>query len=641
MTEKTNNWHQNSEFNPASFADWRDSAGKILKGADFDKTLVSKTLDGITIQPLYEQAADAPFIGRSGQSWSIQQSYSEGAIEKINQRILADLADGLTNIELSLAASENEPALACYNADELEHLLTDVQAQMIELSLTPASDNRLTGALLLAYYYRQKIAPQDVRCALNIDPLGTQAATGQCSKRALQDMPQFVSYCDNQFPNATSLMVDSSVYHNAGCTEAQELAYVLATTVEYLRALGTLNADTACKQIRYRIALDSDFFLNVAKLRAARELIGQLQQHCGATQTHCVIDAVSGIRSLTTLDASVNILRASTQAAAAMAGGANGFNCAPYDQLTGSSEKTQRIARNTHHILIEESGLLNVDDPARGSGYIEELTQELCKSAWQLFQAIESAGGIHDALASGLINEQITQTVDKRVDDISHGKSTIVGVTEFPDLNETPAQIDKTATDSITASTGEKHNSAPSVSVTALISALSEGESILDYQSYNSAPVVSVPLQIFREAQLFEELRLRSGQYKNENGKLPEVTLLALGSRQDYAARTGFCKNFFAVAGIDTKTVEVSDSTQATDLANKNPLVVICSSDKRTLEDVNIVSGIVHKNNLWIAGNNADVLSALKSSGVSQSIHLRSDKLMLLKEALTILGVSA
>jgi|GEM_PF-7116739 len=523
MTEKTNNWHQNSEFNPASFADWRDSAGKILKGADFDKTLVSKTLDGITIQPLYEQAADAPFIGRSGQSWSIQQSYSEGAIEKINQRILADLADGLTNIELSLAASENEPALACYNADEL------------------------------------------VRCALNIDPLGTQAATGQCSKRALQDMPQFVSYCDNQFPNATSLMVDSSVYHNAGCTEAQELAYVLATTVEYLRALGTLNADTACKQIRYRIALDSDFFLNVAKLRAARELIGQLQQHCGATQTHCVIDAVSGIRSLTTLDASVNILRASTQAAAAMAGGANGFNCAPYDQLTGSSEKTQRIARNTHHILIEESGLLNVDDPARGSGYIEELTQELCKSAWQLFQAIESAGGIHE----------------------------------------------------------------------------SEGESILDYQSYNSAPVVSVPLQIFREAQLFEELRLRSGQYKNENGKLPEVTLLALGSRQDYAARTGFCKNFFAVAGIDTKTVEVSDSTQATDLANKNPLVVICSSDKRTLEDVNIVSGIVHKNNLWIAGNNADVLSALKSSGVSQSIHLRSDKLMLLKEALTILGVSA
>ena len=645
MTEKSNSWQQNTSFKTHSHADWLHSVDKLLAGADFNTTLVSKTLDDISIQPVYQQLPNAPFLGRNAEPWSIQQYYNQGQPEALNKQILSDLAEGLTSVELTLNTSKDEstttqPAIACTNADELEQLLSGVHAEMIRLSLTPGSDNQLTGALLLAYYYRQKIAPENVRCALNIDPLKTQAETGQCAKSALLTLTQYASYCANQYPNATSLCIDNSVYHNAGCSEAQEIAYTLSTTVEYLRALSSLDADTAYQQIRYRVALDSDFFLNIAKLRAMRELLKQVQQNCGAKQTTTLIDAVSGHRSLTTLDSSVNLLRISTQTAAAMCAGANGFICTAHDYLTDNTDHAQRLARNTQHILLEESGLLNVDDPTRGSGYIESLTNELCQAAWDLFQGIETAGGMQQALTAGLIAEQIGQSCHKRQAAINSGESTMIGVTDFSNLLETPVQARESAVESKSATTdlADKNTGTSSVSVPALINALSEGQSTHSHQSHDNAPIVSEPLKKFRDAERFEALRLRTEKHRQNNGTALDVTLLTIGSRKDYAARVSFCKNFFAVAGIKVNIAKLSDVTDQS--PQSDALAVVCSSDKHYIEEATGIARLNRPDRLWIAGNNPKVTSALKDS-ISEQVHLRCDKLTLLEKALTIIGVAA
>ena len=644
MTEKTRTWYQDSSFEPRSLSDWRASVDQLLRGADFDKALVSRTLDDIEIQPLYRQMPDAPFYGRGHRTWAIQQTYSNGSLSEVNQNILSDLSDGLNSIELALrgvnSTDDTGNTLPCYSIADLDHLLTDVQPQMIELSLAPGSDNRLPGALLLAWFYQQKIAPEDARFALNIDPLGTQAVSGQCAKQAISELTQFAFHCDNRFPNASSLCIDGSVYHNAGCSEAQELAYLMASTVEYIRALQSLDADTAFNQMRYRIALDSDYFLNVAKLRAAKELIKQIQQNCGADNATIVIDAVSGTRSLTTLDQSVNILRNTTQATAAMTGGANGFNCTPFDHLTASSAKAQRLARNTQHILIEESGLLNIDDPARGSGYVESLTCNLCESAWQLFQSIEASGGMHKSLQQGTIAKQIQASCDSRVSALSTGRSAMIGVTDYPDLNESPEQtlseqasdVQSTTADTVQTDNDTADTQTAGISVPALTGALSEGGSTLDFKNYGTSVIASEPLSPYRDAQLFEQLRHRSLAYKKTHNTSPTVTLITMGEKKDYAARVAFCKNFFAVAGIDTTMVDATGDVAA-------DLAVLCSSDDIYLKEAVATGASIKTDNLWIAGNNKEVLSSLESLNINGCIHLRCDKPDLLDKALGILGV--
>jgi len=626
MTQKTPTWHHDTSFESYEHRDWRNAVDKLLHGADFDK-LVSGTLDGIEIQPLYQQLPNAPFYSRGGRPWAIQQTYQSGSLSDTNKNILADLSEGLTSVELQLSGSSNDDALPCYTAEDLEHLLTDVHPQMIELSLTPGSANRLTGALLLAYYYRKKIAAEDVRCALNIDPLGAMAAIGHCPQKALSELAQFASHCDTHFPSASSVCADSSVYHNAGCSQAQELAYLLATTVEYLRALQSLETESAFNQIRYRVALDSDYFLGVAKLRAARELIGQIEKSCGAENSHIVIDAVSSSRSLSTLDSSVNILRTTTQTAAAMAGGANGFNCAPYDQLTEKSAKAQRLARNTQLILTEESGLLNIDDPARGSGYVESLTDDLCSAAWQLFQNIEARGGMHRALEDGSVAEEISAIRLARQDNLSAGKSSMIGVTDYPNLEDKITPVIQTAANAVDNNTSE------TISLPALIGALSDGKSTLDFQAIDNDEPAIEPIAQFRDSQPFEQLRLRSQKYKDSYGSLPTVTLLTFGTSKDFAARVNFTKNFFAIAGIDTEQADHANNTDT-----NAELVVLCSTDQQYLDDANSIGSSSKARHLWIAGNNPEVISKLENSGVTESIHLRSDKLGQLRNALDILG---
>ncbi len=643
MTEKKTDWHQNSPFESSGYTEelWLDSVERALNGADFNDTLVSRTLDGIDIQPLYTQNAEAPFHSRGAKEWSIQQSYNEGSISDVNKQILSDLGGGLTAVELALTSQLASTYLPCSNVEDLEQLLKGVHPQMIELSLQPSAENTVNGALVLAYYYRQKIAAEHIRCALNIDPLATLAATGSTAEKPLSDIAQFASHCANQFPNVSSLCADSSVYHNAGCSEAQELAYLLSTTVAYLREQtehpqAAIDIDTAFRQIRFRLALDNDYFLSVAKLRATRELISQVASHCGAKDPKIIIDTITSNRSLSGLDPATNILRTSTQAAAAMAGGANGYNCAAYDSLSGKSTKANRLARNTHHILIEESGLLKVDDPARGSGYIESMTQSLCEAAWAIFQELETDGGMHQALLNGTVREQINKARVNRTEALSSGESAVVGVTDYPNLDDQVPEASTTTTKNLLK---EVQPEASKISVTALIGALSDGENTLSFNTaYCQFSTVTAPIDSFRDAEVFEKLRARSDQYKINKGELPTAKLICLGTQRDYGARATFCKNFFAIAGINAELVERKNYVASANKEDKNQLLVICSSDKYYLSDATQVCESLTGQPLWIAGNHPKATLGLDKHGVTEKIHLGCNRVKLLDAALTLLG---
>ena len=625
-------WDQNSAFDSDSYSaeQWQTAVEQVLKGSDFSDALVTSTLDDIKIQPLYQQEADAPAYTRGNDQWSIHQVFCTGTLGDNNSRIIADLADGLTSIELTLSAQKSDNALPCHTIAELDHLLTGVFPQMIELSLTPGSDNRLCGALVLAWYYHQKIAADQIRCALNWDPLGALATSGHSSKSVFESIEQLASHCTQHFPNSTSLCADTSVYHNAGCTAAQELAFMLATSAEYLRRLPSLSIGAALQQIRYRVALDADFFNSVAKLRSARELINQVATHCGATDINTKIDAVGGSRSFALLDPSVNILRNTTQNFAAMVGGANGFVGTPYEGKKEPSALASRLTRNTHNILIEESGILNVHDPMRGSGYIESLSAELSSAAWSLFQQIESEGGMLEALKSGFIQRFTDDAAKQRGNELSHGRSVMVGVTEYPDLNEAADQLQFSSPPNSTSVTADS-----ATSVSALIGALSEGESTVAHSSSNhNFDITADPVHAYRDAEVFEQLRVRSNSHKEAYGQPPTLTIVTLGELAEYAARADYCKRFFAIAGIETKVTSLEQYTSHSD-----SLVLLCASDKRYDAQASGACASIKSDQIWIAGNQPELVKQLAGHGVTNKIHLGCDRITLLEKALTALGV--
>jgi len=583
MTDRKVSWHEDSPFLQSAREKWVADIDRTLDGADFNTHLVPKTLDGIEIAPLYAQTKTAPFYTRATDHWLIYQSYDRSSGESgsnssaVNKNILDDLNNGINAVELDLL-SAGKTTIADMSVEELTAILDGVQLHMIHCSLAPNAN--LSNAAVALEYLQQHSKTRSASFALNLDLLGqpTQNSTINYSKIA-----ELVTRCTEIDASVSALCVDTAIYHNAGCSEAQEIAFLLATTVEYLKLLPSMTTDIALSQIRFRLPLDSDYFRGIAKLRTARELIKQVAVACGVSDFNIVIDTSGSQRTMTVLDSSNNILRSCTQAAAAMAGGANGFLCPAYDSLTAHSEKGRRLARNTHHVLIEESGLLQVHDPARGSGFIESLTQALCQAAWEQFQAIESYGGMQKALADGKVTELINTAASKRDNAISNGEHSIVGVTDYPLTNES----------------------------------------------------VELPEQLpgKRDAEEFEKLRHRS----HHNSRQPTITIVTLGKLKDHAARLQFCENFFATAGIKTNRIDYDD-----DLQIKTPLAILCGADKQYLEQLEAIQkGLYSKTDvLWITGNHPKVLEIVDHQLITECIHVKSNRVEILHNALNALGVA-
>jgi methylmalonyl-CoA mutase len=405
-------------------------------------------------------------------------------------------------------------------------------------------------------------------------------------------------------------VADGRVIHGAGGSEAQELAFVLATGVAYLRALESAGValEEAQDMIYARLAADADQFLTLAKFRALRLLWARIEQACGLAPKPIFIAAETAWRMLTQRDPYVNMLRATMATFSAGLGGANAITVLPHTLALGLPDPfARRVARNTQLVLLEESNLAKVSDPAAGSGGIETLTRQLCNTAWSLFQDIEKAGRVFASLTQGLIQRKVAATRTARQTDIAKRKMVLTGASEFPNLHEAHVAV---------------LDASPAAFVPS-------DASVIKFDAL--APM--------RLAEPFERLRDRSDEVLKAHGARPRVFLANLGTAADFTARATFAKSFFETGGIEAvDTPGFTDPASLADAFRSSGAAVacLCSSDKiytaQAIDAAQALQGAGVKH-IYSAGRPGEQEAALREAGVGDFIFAGGDALAMLEEA--------
>lgn len=611
-----------AEFEEPSREAWLALVRKVLKGADFDKRLVSRTADGLGIQPLYTQADALPGAVVTGRTtyfpgaWDVRQRYADVDPRQANASILQDLESGVTSLLLQVEAP-GQVGLP-YGEEGLSVALKGLNAAAIALD---ARENTLDAAGSLIEIWRAAGINENARRgAFNYDPLGVLAKTGTLyypTQRACEIAAKFATDC-RTMTNITALLADGRPYHEAGAGEAQELAAMLSTLVAYLRACEAagLRPRSAFAKIGLGLGADDDLFLTIAKLRAARKLVARIAESCGAANAvdKLHIAATASERMLARRDPWVNMLRSTIACAGAAFGGADAITVLPYTWALGQPDAfARRIARNTHLVLQQESGLGRVIDPGHGSWYVEKLTDTLARAAWSLFQDIEGKGGMAAVLESGYLQGEIARVADARARDIATGRLDLTGVSAFPMLADDGVKV-------------EPHPAPPPIV---------------------AGGITVTPLPLRRLAAPFERLRDASDAHLARTGRRPGVFLAALGDLAVHSARSTWVRNFLAAGGIETIG---SDGFHNSIDAGKAfadsgaTIAFLSSSDQVYAELAEAAAGALKAAGavqVLLAGHPRDQEAALKAAGVDTFIHAGVDAVATLARLHEVLGVRA
>jgi methylmalonyl-CoA mutase len=440
-----------ADFPAATRDKWRELVAGVLRrsGTEFDDpevALATRAFDGFDIRPLYT-AADAspdagfpglpPYVrggtpdGRVLSGWDVRQRHADPDPATTKRAVLADLENGGTSLWL-VAGAAGVPVGA------LADVLDGVYLDLAPVTLDAGADAPAAADALLSVYADKGVAAGEVRGNLGADPLGHRARTGE---PADLDVAVGLARRARDYPALRSVVVDGLPYHEAGASDGQELGCAVATGVAYLRALTAagLDVDQAARQLELRLAATADQFATIAKLRAARRLWARVTEVSGATVRAAPLHAVTSATMTTRRDPWANMLRTTLACFAAGVGGADAVTVLPFDAALGLPDAfARRIARNTQSILLEESKVAGVIDPAGGSWYVERHTDELARAAWAVFTEIERAGGLVAALDGGLVDERIAATRTARTARFAGGEEAIIGVTVFPNPDEKP-----------------------------------------------------------------------------------------------------------------------------------------------------------------------------------------------------------
>src|ERR1700732_1540202 len=542
MTSPTGALPLAADFAPATYDDWRKLVDGVLKGAPFEK-LVGKTYDDLRIEPIYRRARDAaPIAGRPAAApWQVMQRIDHPDAAAANAQALHDLENGANGLTLVFAGASGAYGFGLNpTAEAIEKVLDGVFIDAgiaIELQIGPQS--RMAAIHLAEYVQRKGASPAACDIRFGLDPIAA------CSVRGSSPYawPEIVPAVTGAIKGLVAMgfrgpfaAADGRVIHDAGGSEVQELAFVLAAGVAYLRALedaGVALEDTQ-GMIYARLAADADQFLTMAKFRALRLLWARIEQAFGLAPRPLFIAADTAWRMLTQRAPYVNMLRATVATFSAGLGGASAITVLPHTLALGLPDAfARRVARNTQLVLLEESNLAKVGDPAARSGGIEALTQALCEAAWSLFQEIEKAGGVFASLEQNLIQRKVVATRTAREASIARRKEVLTGATEFPNLHEVHVAV-------------------------------------LDAETATLAPYGEAKFQFdalppMRLAVPFERLRDRSDEILKTNWMRPKVFLANLGAPADFTARVTFAKSFFEAGGIEA--VETAGFTDPAALA--------------------------------------------------------------------------
>ncbi|WP_328613714.1 methylmalonyl-CoA mutase subunit beta [Amycolatopsis sp. NBC_00355] len=592
-----------AEFPQATREQWQELVAGVLRKSgrlpeDFtgapESKLVTRTYDGIEIQPLYtadDVAGDAGFPGLSpfvrgarpeGQvatGWDVRARFTGTDARAVNKAILADLEGGVTSIWLSV------PPAAVADA------LNEVYVDLAPVVLDAGAGYEAAADALFAVFDEREVPASEATAVLGADPIGLAARTG--AGVALEPAAALAARVAAKYPKVRTIVADGLPFHEAGGSDAQELGALVAAGVTYLRALtdAGLAVEVAAEQLEFRIAATADQFSTIAKLRAARRLWARVAEVCGFSspmRQH----AVTSPAMLTQRDPWVNMLRTTVACFGAGVGGADAVTVLPFDAAIGRPDAfSARIARNTHAVLLEESKLAGVVDPAGGSWYVEKLTEDLARVAWAEFTAIEAAGGLVAELSSGALAGRLAETWDKRAKRLATRRDPLTGVSEFPNLTEKPVKREPL-------------------------------ESTVDGG-----------LPRHRYAEDFEALRDASDAYLAEHGERPKVFLATLGPVAAHTTRAGFAANLFQAGGLEVVNPGATDDLPGAFRESGAKVACICGTDDAYAAQAAEVAASLGAEYVLLAGKG-------KFDGVDGNVFAGCDALEVLTGLHTQLGVA-
>ena len=615
MTSVTDDLRLAADFAPATYDDWRKLVDGVLKGAPFER-LVGKTYDGLKIEPIYQRAPGAaPIAGRPGAApWQIMQRIDHPDAAMANAQALDDLENGANGLTLVFAGANGTYGFGLEpTAEAIEKVLDDVFIDAgiaIELQIGPQS--RMAAIHVAEYVKRKGLTPAACEIRFGLDPIGACAVWGSSPYAWPEIVPAVTSAIKGLAAigfKGPFAVADGRVIHDAGGSEVQELAFVLAAGVAYLRAIegAGVALEDARKMIYARLSADADQFLTMAKFRALRLLWARIEQACGLAPKPLFIAADTAWRMLTQRDPYVNMLRATMATFSASLGGANAITVLPHTLALGLPDPfARRAARNTQLVLLEESYLAKVSDPAAGSGSIETLTQQLCEAAWSFFQEIEKAGGVFAALEQSLIQRKVAATRAVREANIARRKEVLTGASEFPNLHEAHVAV-----------------------LDAKPVALAP---------YGEAKFKFDALPPMRLAAPFERLRDRSDQILEDRGARPKIFLANFGTAAEFTARATFAKSFFETGGIEAVDTEGFTDPAALAAAFKTSgaaLACLCSSDKIYTQQAAAAAKALQAagaKHIYLAGRPGEQEAALRAAGVNDFVFAGGDVLAALQE---------
>lgn len=597
------------QFPEVSYAEWRAKVEADLKGADFSKKLVWRTNEGFDVQPVYraEDIADFkttdslpgqyPYVRgtRTENDWLTRQDIIAETAEEANAIALDVLTKGVTSLGFKVAAPE-----------DLAVLLKGIDLAKVEINLTCCPGKVVEVAKALVAAVAAAGANDTFRGSIDYNPLRRQFRHGVEGVESAEIAAKAAELLDVVAPVASlrCLAVDSDILANAGAFIYQELGYALAWGAQWMTLLTEAgrNADEVAKRIKFNMCVSSNFFMEIAKFRAARMLWAQIVKQYGADEAAAkmLVNATTSRFNQTIYDAHVNLLRSQTETFSACVAGVDSIVTTPFDTPYKTPDAfSERIARNQQFLLKEESHMDKVVDPAGGSYYVEELTVAIAKEAWKLFLATEEEGGFFACTGEGKVQKAVNASCEKRHTDVARRKEILLGTNQYPNINEKAAG--KIETSGCKCHCGCGHEDGPN----ALINK--------------------------RAATDFEALRLET----EAAAKRPKVFMLTIGNLAMRLARAQFSTNFFGCAGyeiIDNLGFNTVEEGVDAALAKDADVVVICSSDDEYAELAPAAYKYLAGRAEFVVAGNPACTEELKAAGINDFVHVRCNVLDTLRD---------
>ena len=606
-----------TEFPPVPTEKWEEVITADLKGADYERKLVWKTGEGFNVRPYYRaenlegikflgsQAGEFPYVRgtHAHNRWRVHQTVSVVCPKEANAEALKILNAGVDSLGFCIASAD-------FSAADLDTLLKDICIEAVEITFCGEKTAHV-AELVLAKVEKEGIAKEDVRIAFCIDPLvkGLSSKGDFCSPNGEKCIARIVEliHKTKEYKHVRIVTVAGQTFGNSGSTIVEELAFTLSAGHDYLVRLtdAGLDVDQAARKLRFSFSVSSNYFMEIAKFRAARMLWANIVKGYGPAK-NCAckmhIHAETSRWNQTVYDPYVNMLRGTTEAMSATIAGVHSLEVTPFDtSFENPTEFSKRIARNVELLLKNESHFDQVVDPAGGSYYVENLTQSIAAEAWKLFLEIEQKGGYTEAYKAGLIVERIKASAAAKDKNIATRRQTLLGANQYPNFTEVAGK--EITAESVTRKQGEGN--------------------------------VLVP---YRGAMAFEEMRLQV----DRSGKEPKAFMLTCGNLGMARARSQFSCNFFACAGIkvidNTYFKSIEEGAKAA-LESKAQIVVVCASDDDYAEAAPKVKELLGGKAILVVAGAPACAPELEAQGITNFINVKSNVLETLKFYLKEMGI--